>query len=195
MLKELRNINQRRRELEEKYAALKRELSAVKVAKAYKPMKGDAVDELFAQHMNKACLNLPVKRLAPGKYLFGTKQILAKIINGKLVIRVGGGYMSADEFIEQYGKIEIMKLMREQEQKSADGQSGRGVGKMDGMPAAGIADMKEMMKSQMMNVKVYEAASHSPTGGGFGHSARQADLVKNTSKTNLTQLQSKYEMA
>jgi len=33
MLKELRNINQRRRELEEKYAALKRELSAVKVSK------------------------------------------------------------------------------------------------------------------------------------------------------------------
>ena len=73
MLKELRNINQRRRELEEKYAALKRELSAVKVARVYRPTKGDAVDELFAQHMNKACLNLPVKRLAPGKYLFGTK--------------------------------------------------------------------------------------------------------------------------
>jgi len=25
---------------------------------------------------------------------------MAKIINGKLVIRVGGGYMSAEEFIE-----------------------------------------------------------------------------------------------
>ena len=41
-----------------------------------------------------------MKRLGPGKYLFGTKSIMAKIINGKLVIRVGGGYMSADEFIE-----------------------------------------------------------------------------------------------
>jgi len=73
MLKELRNINQRRRELEEKYAALKRELSAIKVSKMYRPTKGDPIDELFAQHMNKANLNLPVKRLAPGKYLFGTK--------------------------------------------------------------------------------------------------------------------------
>ena len=53
-----------------------------------------------------------VKRLGPGKYLFGTKNIMAKIINGKLVIRVGGGYMSADEFIEQYGKMEMMKMMR-----------------------------------------------------------------------------------
>jgi len=40
---------------------------------------------------------------------------MAKIINGKLVIRVGGGYMSADEFIEQYGKMEMMKMMRQEE--------------------------------------------------------------------------------
>jgi len=58
---------------------------------------------------------LNVKRIAPGKYLFGTKHIMAKIINGKLVIRVGGGYMSADEFIEQYGKMEMMKMMRQEE--------------------------------------------------------------------------------
>jgi hypothetical protein len=58
---------------------------------------------------------LNVKRLGPGKYLFGTKNIMAKIINGKLVIRVGGGYMSADEFIEQYGKMEMMKMMRQEE--------------------------------------------------------------------------------
>lgn len=100
LLKELRNINQRRRELEDKYAALKRDLSATKTIKAYKPVKGDQVDELFAHHLNKCNCSLQVKRLAPGKYLFGTRQILAKIINGKLVIRVGGGYMSADEFIE-----------------------------------------------------------------------------------------------
>jgi len=100
LLKELRNINQKRRDLEDKYAPLKRDLSHVKEVKVYKPVKGDAVDELFAFHLNKAQLNIPVKRLGPGKYLFGTRNILAKIINGKLVIRVGGGFMSADEFIE-----------------------------------------------------------------------------------------------
>jgi hypothetical protein len=31
--------------------------------------------------------------------LFGSKNILAKIVNGKLLIRVGGGFMGADEFI------------------------------------------------------------------------------------------------
>jgi hypothetical protein len=52
--------------------------------------------------------------------MFGTKKILAKIINGKLVIRVGGGYMNAEEFIEQYGKIEMMKLMKMEENKNQE---------------------------------------------------------------------------
>jgi TfoX/Sxy family transcriptional regulator of competence genes len=42
---------------------------------------------------------VPIKRLGGGYYLFGTKKIYAKILNGRLVIRVGGGYMVIDEFI------------------------------------------------------------------------------------------------
>lgn len=45
---------------------------------------------------------------------------MAKIINGKLVIRVGGGYMSVDEFIDQYGKIELLKLMKAEGDPMAD---------------------------------------------------------------------------
>ena len=41
--------------------------------------------------------------MGAGYYMFGTKKIYAKIINGKLVIRVGGGYMSIDEFMFYYG--------------------------------------------------------------------------------------------
>jgi hypothetical protein len=52
--------------------------------------------------------------------MFGSRQILAKIINGKLVIRVGGGYMSVDEFIDQYGKIELLKLMKHEGDPMAD---------------------------------------------------------------------------
>jgi TfoX/Sxy family transcriptional regulator of competence genes len=46
---------------------------------------------------------LPIKRLGGGYYMFGTKKIFCKIINGKLVVRVGGGYMGMEEFIMQYG--------------------------------------------------------------------------------------------
>ena len=41
--------------------------------------------------------------------MFGTKKIYCKIINGKLVVRVGGGYMGIEEFIMQYGLQETEK--------------------------------------------------------------------------------------
>jgi hypothetical protein len=46
---------------------------------------------------------VPIKRVGSGYYMFGTKKIYAKIINGKLVIRVGGGYMGIEEFMFYYG--------------------------------------------------------------------------------------------
>ena len=69
--------------------------------KKYKAVKGDKIDEMFAEALNRSpYADLKVVRLDTGKYMFGTKKILAKIINNKLVIRVGGGYTSVDEFIE-----------------------------------------------------------------------------------------------
>ena len=160
LLKELRNVNQRRRELDDKYALLKRDLNAVKAPKVYKPVKGDLIDELFAKHLNKAALNLPVKRLGIGKYLFGSKQILAKIINGKLVIRVGGGYMSADEFIEQYGRIEMLKIMKAEGESDGGDFLSKGSNRDNSNGRAsnviGMGDMKNMMRDSLMkNVKTY----------------------------------------
>jgi hypothetical protein len=53
---------------------------------------------------------VPIKKLYEGYYLFGTKKIYAKIMNGKLVIRVGGGYMIIEEFIATYEEPELLKL-------------------------------------------------------------------------------------
>lgn len=44
--------------------------------------------------------------------MFGTKKIYAKIMNNKLVVRVGGGFMGIDEFIHSYGESELLKLKR-----------------------------------------------------------------------------------
>jgi len=168
MLKNLRAINQKRRDLEEKYGPLKRDLNVVKEVQMYKAVKGDAIDELWAYHLNQHQLALPVKRLGVGSYMFGTRKIMAKIINGKLVIRVGGGYMSADEFIEQYGKMEMLKMMENERRQndpnweaSSAGRRGSMTrkGSMPRMSAANvgsIADMKDMMKAQLDNVSVYE---------------------------------------
>lgn len=75
---------------------------------AYKAKRGDEVDELLAQYIQDC--PVPVKRLGGGFYLFGTRKIYAKIMNGKLVIRVGGGYMVIQKFIETYADQELTKL-------------------------------------------------------------------------------------
>jgi hypothetical protein len=100
LLKDLKGFNQRRKDLEDKYANMRREVFKIKQIKLYKPVQGDAVDEMFAGYLNKAKLTIEVQRISASNYMFGTKKILAKIINGRLVIRVGGGYMNAEEFIE-----------------------------------------------------------------------------------------------
>jgi Growth-Arrest-Specific Protein 2 Domain len=68
---------------------------------------GDQVDELFADYINRLGCPVPVKRLTNNQYIFGTKKIAAKIINGRLVIRVGGGYMGIEEFMMYYGQQEL----------------------------------------------------------------------------------------
>jgi len=57
-------------------------------------------------------VQLPITRIGGGFYMFGTKKIFAKVMNDKLVVRVGGGYMGIDEFINTYGESELTKLKR-----------------------------------------------------------------------------------
>lgn len=57
-------------------------------------------------------IDLPITRLGGGFYMFGTKKIYAKIMNGKLLVRVGGGFMGIDEFIHTYVDTEQQKLKR-----------------------------------------------------------------------------------
>lgn len=78
----------------------------------YTPVKGDPIDELLAKALNATKFSeIPITRLGKGKYRFGEKEFRAKIVNNKLIIQVGGGYMSADEYINQYGQTELDKLI------------------------------------------------------------------------------------
>jgi hypothetical protein len=75
----------------------------------YSAYKGDAVDEQLARYINLMQCQVPIKRLGNGYYYFGTRKIFAKIMNGKLVIRVGGGYMVIEEFIANYADQELAR--------------------------------------------------------------------------------------
>ena len=70
--------------------------------KLYKADEEDQVDQLLARYINEFQISLPIRKDRPGWYVFGTKKINAKVLNNKLVVRVGGGYMSFTEFLESY---------------------------------------------------------------------------------------------
>lgn len=61
---------------------------------------------MMAKYLNECDYYVPVKRQGEGQYMYGSKKIFAKIMNGKLVIRVGGGYMLIDEFLRNYAEQE-----------------------------------------------------------------------------------------
>lgn len=65
----------------------------------YRAVKGDQVDEMLQAYIIEKGVNLRISRLGGGFYMFGTKKIYSKIMNNKLVVRVGGGFMGIDEFI------------------------------------------------------------------------------------------------
>ena len=76
-----------------------------------KPLpKGDLLDEMIGQYIYQANCPVPIKKLGNGYYIFGTRKIYAKILNGKLVIRVGGGFMIIEEFINTYAEQELNKI-------------------------------------------------------------------------------------
>lgn len=80
--------------------------------RTYKAMKGDSVDEMLANVLNIKNCEIPISRLSEGWYMFGSKKIYTKIMNNKLVCRVGGGFMNMDEFIATYAESERLKLER-----------------------------------------------------------------------------------
>mmetsp|Transcript_93337 Transcript_93337/g.128577 ORF Transcript_93337/g.128577 Transcript_93337/m.128577 type:complete len:94 (+) Transcript_93337:393-674(+) len=51
-------------------------------------------------------------RESEGVYQFGTKRVAVKVEKDKINIRVGGGYLSLDEFLDQYTPAELEKLER-----------------------------------------------------------------------------------
>ncbi|CAI2359822.1 unnamed protein product [Moneuplotes crassus] len=76
----------------------------------FTPDSGDNVDVMLHDYIQGAEHSIPFKKLGGGHYMFGTKKIYAKIMNGNLVVKVGGGFMSIEEFIEAYGESELEKV-------------------------------------------------------------------------------------
>ena len=65
---------------------------------------------MLTSYINAANCPVPLRKIGGGQYWFGTKKIYAKILNGKLVIRVGGGFMIIEEFVATYADNELKRM-------------------------------------------------------------------------------------
>lgn len=82
----------------------------------YIPVKGDAIDKKLAEYINnypdRQKLKIMFMRESEGVYQFGTKRVSVKCVKDKIQIIVGGGFLSLDEFLDQYTPAELEKLER-----------------------------------------------------------------------------------
>ena len=82
----------------------------------YIPVKEDSIDKKLAEYINnypeRQKLKIMFMRETEGVYQFGTKRVAVKVEKNNIKIRVGGGYLSIDEFLDQYTPVELEKLER-----------------------------------------------------------------------------------
>jgi len=80
----------------------------------YNPVKSDPIDCELADYINtqleRPALNALFVREQEGVYSFGSKKTNIKLEQGLLKVRVGGGYLSIQEFCDQYLPLEFEKL-------------------------------------------------------------------------------------
>ena len=82
----------------------------------YIPVKTDAIDTKLAEYINnypdRKKLKIMFMRESEGVYEFGSRKVMVKVERGKIQIKVGGGFLSIDEFLDQYTPSELEKLDR-----------------------------------------------------------------------------------
>ena len=105
------------RDLELESATLKSYIIDLKARIAvYVPIKEDPIDLQVAEFINnypdRNKLKIMFMRESAGVYEFGSKRVNVRIEKGKIKIRVGGGYLSIDEFLDQFTPVELEKIER-----------------------------------------------------------------------------------
>lgn len=101
---------------EEEIGALKSYVIDLKSKIAvYIPVKDDRIDVKLAEYINnypdRQKLKIMFLRESEGVYQFGSKRCAVKLEKGYIKIRVGGGFLSIDEFLDQYtpGEMAIVE--------------------------------------------------------------------------------------
>ena len=110
------------KDAEEEIESLKNYITDLKTRIAvYIPAKGDPIDKKLAEYINnyadRAKLKIMFLRESEGVYEFGSKRVMVKVERDNIVIKVGGGFLSIDEFLDMYTNVELERIERRDPQK------------------------------------------------------------------------------
>ena len=94
---------------------LQAEINLMQQNGIYIPKKYDQIDQALGEYINKfperEQMKIMFLRESEGVYQFGSKKIHIKIQKGNQILcRVGGGYITIDEFLRTYTAQEVAKL-------------------------------------------------------------------------------------
>lgn len=116
MEEELYEAKQSQLELMQQCQDLDNELSTAH-CRVYVPKRGDAIDQELGRFLNtypeREQMKILFLRESEGVYQFGSRRVYVKIEKGnQVLVRVGGGYMHIEDFIQQYTPEETEKRGR-----------------------------------------------------------------------------------
>ena len=85
------------------------------------PVKTDMIDMRIAEYINnypdRSKMKVMFVRESEGVYKFGSKRVYIRVDKEKINVRVGGGFITIDEFIDQYSNGEVQALERQDPMK------------------------------------------------------------------------------
>jgi chromosome segregation ATPase len=82
----------------------------------YIPVREDPIDKKLSEYINnypdRSKLKIMFMRESSGIYQFGSRKIYVRVEKDRIIIRVGGGYLTIDEFLDIYTPIELDRIER-----------------------------------------------------------------------------------
>ena len=111
-------------------------------------MKHDPIDMKIAEFINKSQtdhMKMLFLRQSEGEYFFGTRKIRVKLEKNDIKVRVGGGYVSLEEFAEMHTNQELEKVdnkanleFQGRQRASRDSHGGKSVSGLGTIPESPI---------------------------------------------------------
>lgn len=109
----LSQVEDAMKEQEQEIESLRFAVALLKSKNAtYFPVVGDFVDEALCEYLNHRdpTPSVPFVREACEVYVFGTRRVFVRYDHGRINVKVGGGFISIEEFLATYEKTESDKL-------------------------------------------------------------------------------------